>query len=147
MKALTTLVLVMGVGLGALVLGGGWLLSRGGSMAESAVAFALESTRPLLAEALPSGISSEQAQQTLDGALAAVRSGDLDAAAVRSALVWAPSALLNGALDARESEELLQHFRRIAGTRPPAGGGKLTAPGLKPEATPNEQRSPLAASG
>ncbi len=59
MKALTALVLVIGVGLGTLVLGGGWLLSRGGSMAESAAAVVLESTRPLLAEALPSGISSE----------------------------------------------------------------------------------------
>ncbi len=102
---------------------------------------------PLLAEALPSGISSEKTQQTLDVALAAVRSGNHDAAAVRSALVWAPSALLDGSLDAGESEELLQHLWRIAGTGPPAVGGGLRAPGVKPEATPNERRSPLAASG
>ena len=137
MKALTALVLVIG-GLGTLVLGGGWLLSRGGSMAESAAAVVLESTRPLLAEALPSGISSEQTQQTLDVALAAVRSGNHDAAAVRSALVWAPSALRNEALDAGESEELLQRLGRITRTGPTAIGEVLAAPGVKSEATTNE---------
>lgn len=89
----------------------------------SATAWALEVARPMV-ESVPVALEPARLGERLDGAVAALRDGRVDGAAVRDTLVWLPAALLDGQLDRDEIATLERNLDRILavpGEAPPAG--------------------------
>ena len=102
---------------GALIVGAaGFVAWQGATLAGRGAAAALEQARATLEQAAPPE-ARERARARLDEALAALRSGRFDAAALREAAFWLPGALADGRLDAAERELLWSKLDRIA---PPA---------------------------
>ena len=92
---------------GALIVGAaGFVAWQGATLAGRGAAAALEQAAPPEAR--------ERARARLDEALAALRSGRFDAAALREAAFCLPGALADGRLDAAERELLWSKLDRIA---------------------------------
>ena len=114
MKTVIASVLVLAL---VSVAGAGYLAVRGiGAAAGHALAW----LEPAVRSALPAELASAEIERRLDRALALVRDGRIDAAALRDTVLWLPGALIDGRLDAAEADVLARSLERVIAPPAPA---------------------------
>lgn len=92
------------------IAGAGYLVVRGAS---SAAGSALAWLEPVVRNSLPPGLDPAEIEERLAVALALVREGRIDGAALRDTVLWLPGALLDGRLDDAEVEALAGKLDRL----------------------------------
>ena len=94
----------------ASVAGTGYFVVRG---AGHAAGVALAWLEPVVRTSLPPALDPAAIEARLGAALALVREGRIDAAALRDTVLWLPGALLDGRLDDAEVERLADELDRV----------------------------------
>jgi hypothetical protein len=95
---------------------------QGASLAARAAEAGIQQARVALESAVPRETRDAAAAQ-IDTTITALREGRFDAGVLRETVVWLPGALLDGTLDAAETQALWEKMDRLTPEAPPPASG------------------------